>query len=113
MDLELSGKRALVTGSTAGIGAAIARQLASEGLAVVIHGRDEQRGERLASELTGAGRRTIFVGADLMVQAETARLASQARAALGGIDILVNNAGVYPQHTWFDGAADAWTRYTS
>jgi 3-oxoacyl-[acyl-carrier protein] reductase len=43
MDLELSGKRALVTGSTAGIGAAIARALASEGVAVVIHGRDEGR----------------------------------------------------------------------
>jgi 3-oxoacyl-[acyl-carrier protein] reductase len=111
MDLHLSEKRALVTGSTAGIGAAIARQLASEGVAVVVHGRDEQRGERLASELTGAGRRAIFVGADLMVQAETARLASQARAALGAIDILVNNAAIYPQHTWFDGAADAWTRY--
>jgi 3-oxoacyl-[acyl-carrier protein] reductase len=111
MDLELSGKRALVTGSTAGIGAAITRALASEGVAVVIPGRDEQRGERLASELTGAGRHAIFVGADLMVQAETARLASQARAALGAIDILVNNAGIYPQHTWFDGAAEAWTRY--
>jgi NAD(P)-dependent dehydrogenase (short-subunit alcohol dehydrogenase family) len=96
MDLELSGKHALVTGSTAGIGAAIARALASEGVAVVIHGRDEQRGERLASELTGAGRHAIFVGADLMVQA---------------IDIPVNNAGICPQHTWFDGAAEAWTRY--
>jgi 3-oxoacyl-[acyl-carrier protein] reductase len=57
VDLHLSEKRALVTGSTAGIGAAIARQLASEGVAVVVHGRDEQRGQRLAADLTGAGRR--------------------------------------------------------
>jgi 3-oxoacyl-[acyl-carrier protein] reductase len=100
-----------VTGSTAGIGAAIARQLATEGAAVVLHGRDEQRGQHLATELTAAGSRVVFVGADLMVQSDVARLASQARAALGAIDILVNNAGVYPQHTWFEGLATEWTRY--
>src|SRR4029453_7825877 len=111
MDLELSGKRSLVTGSTAGIGAAIARALASEGVAVVIHGRDEQRGKRLVGDLTDTGQHAIFVAADLMVQADTVRLAPQARAAPGGIDILVNNAGIYPQHTWFDGTAEAWTRY--
>ena len=111
MDLKLSGKRALVTGSTAGIGAAIVRQLAAEDVAVVIHGRDAQRGARLAAELTGAGRRAIFVSADLMVQSDVARLASQARQALGAIDILVNNAGIYPQHTWFEGIAEEWTRY--
>jgi 3-oxoacyl-[acyl-carrier protein] reductase len=111
VDLDLSGKRALVTGSTAGIGAAITRELASEGVAVVIHGRDERRGEVFSAELTGAGRRAIFISADLMVQADVARLVSQARAALGAIDILVNNAGIYPQHTWFEGAAEEWTRY--
>ena len=111
MDLHLSEKRALVTGSTAGIGAAIARQLASEGVAVVVHGRDEQRGQRVAAELTGAGRCAVFIGADLARSADIARLASQARAALGAIDIFVNNAAIYPQHTWFEGAADEWTRY--
>jgi 3-oxoacyl-[acyl-carrier protein] reductase len=100
-----------VTGSTAGIGAAIARQLASEGVAVVVHGRDEQRGKRLAAELTGAGRRATFIGADLERPADITRLASQARAARGAIDMLVNNAAIYPQHTWFEGAADEWTRY--
>jgi NAD(P)-dependent dehydrogenase (short-subunit alcohol dehydrogenase family) len=97
VDLHLSEKRALVTGSTAGIGAAIARQLASEGVAVVVHGRDEQRGQGLAAELTGAGRRAVFIGADLARSADIARLASQARAALGAIDIFVNNAAIYPQ----------------
>jgi 3-oxoacyl-[acyl-carrier protein] reductase len=111
VDLHLSEKRPLVTGSTAGIGAAIARQLASEGVAVVIHGRYEQRGQRLAAELTGAGRRAVFIGADLARSADIARLASQARVALGAIDIFVNNAAIYPQHTWFEGAADEWTRY--
>jgi len=38
------------------------------------------------------------------------RLADEARATLGGVDILVNNAALYPQHTWFDGSADIWSR---
>jgi NAD(P)-dependent dehydrogenase (short-subunit alcohol dehydrogenase family) len=77
VDLHLSERRALLTGSTAGIEAAIARQLASEGVAVVVHGRDEQRGQRLAAELTGAGRRAIFIGADLARPVDITRLASQ------------------------------------
>jgi 3-oxoacyl-[acyl-carrier protein] reductase len=100
-----------VTGSTAGIGVAIARQLASENVAVVIHGRDRERGARVADELTAGGRRALFIAADLTDPTDIARLASQARAALGGIDILVNNAAIYPQHTWFEGAAADWTRY--
>jgi len=111
VDLGLSGKRALVTGSTAGIGAAIVRSLSSEDVAVVIHGRDEQRGGQLAGELTRAGRRATFIAADLTAPADISRLASQGKAAFGAIDILVNNAGVYPQHTWFEGAADEWSRY--
>jgi 3-oxoacyl-[acyl-carrier protein] reductase len=111
VDLDLSGKRALITGSTVGIGAAIVRHLSSEGVAVVIHGRDEERGRHLADELTRAGRRATFISADLAVPADIARLASQARTVFGAIDILVNNAGIYPQHTWFDGGADEWSRY--
>lgn len=111
MDLGLSGKRALVTGSTAGIGEAIARTLAAEGVAVVLHGRDQQRGTRLARELTSAGRQAVFVGADLAVADDITRLATEARRAFGTLDILVNNAGIYPQHTWFEGSAAEWTRY--
>jgi 3-oxoacyl-[acyl-carrier protein] reductase len=100
-----------VTGSTAGIGAAIARSLASEDVAVVIHGRDRERGRDLADEFTRAGRRAMYVAADLTVPGDIGRLAAEAKAAFGSIDILVNNAGVYPQPTWFDGAADEWSRY--
>ena len=67
MDLKLSGKRALVTGSTAGIGEAIARLLAVEGASIAIHGRDEGRGNQLVGELKGGGTRTVFIKADLSV----------------------------------------------
>src|SRR4029453_16980840 len=111
MDLRLSGKRALVTGSTAGIGASIVRQLALENVDIVIHGRDEQRGKRLADDLTRTGGHAVFIAADLTVPTDIARLTSQAKAAFGGTDTLVSNAAPYPQHTWFDGSADEWTRY--
>jgi 3-oxoacyl-[acyl-carrier protein] reductase len=77
----------------------------------VIHGRDKQRGGDLANELTRAGRRAVFIAADLAVPSDILRLTAEAKAAFGAIDILVNNAGVYPQHTWFEGAAEEWIRY--
>jgi 3-oxoacyl-[acyl-carrier protein] reductase len=89
----MESKTALVTGSTAGIGRAIATALAAEGVRVAVSGRDVTRGEAVASEIGG-----VFVGADLGESADAARsLAARATEALGGrIDILVNNAGVYP-----------------
>ena len=110
MDLKLSGKRALVTGSTAGIGEAIARLLAVEGASIAIHGRDEGRGNQLVDELKGGGTRTVFIKADLSVPDDIVALAEQARTTLGGVDVLVNNAAVYPQHTWFESSTDEWTR---
>jgi len=64
MDLGLSGKRALITGSTTGIGEAIARALASEGATVAIHGRDKERGAALVDDLKQKGARAAFVSAD-------------------------------------------------
>ena len=110
MDLKLSGKRALVTGSTAGIGEAIARLLAVEGASIAIHGRDEGRGNQLVDELKGGGTRTVFIKADLSVPDDIVALAEQAHTTLGGVDVIVNNAAVYPQHTWFESSADEWTR---
>jgi 3-oxoacyl-[acyl-carrier protein] reductase len=110
MDLKLEGKRALVTGSTAGVGEAIARSLAREGTALVVHGRDEQRGNELRETLGSDRQRVVFVKADLSDSRDVHRLAAEARATLGGIDILVNNAALYPQHTWFDSSVDIWSR---
>lgn len=91
--LILTGRTALVTGSTSGIGRAIAAALAAEGARVAVSGRDAARGEAAAAEIGG-----VFVAADLGESAAAARdLVARATEALGGrIDILVNNAGVYP-----------------
>ncbi|MFG1925046.1 SDR family NAD(P)-dependent oxidoreductase [Cryptosporangium sp. NPDC048952] len=85
---EFAGKTALVTGATAGIGRAVARQLAARGADVVVHGRDAQRGASLVEELGGRAR---FVAADLSDASQVLRLAAEA----GPVDILVNNAGIY------------------
>lgn len=90
MDLELAGRRALVTGSSSGIGEGTARMLAQEGCAVIVHGRNRERAEKVARDINAAG---IALG-DLSTDEGAAAVHEQARAALGGhVEILVNNAG--------------------
>jgi NAD(P)-dependent dehydrogenase (short-subunit alcohol dehydrogenase family) len=95
---RLSGRTALVTGATSGIGAAIATALAREGAHVAISGRDAARAEAVQETIRLAGGRGEFIAADLGGSyAELRTLAEQATDALGGrVDILVNNAGIYP-----------------
>ena len=95
---RLSGRTAIITGSTSGIGAAIARTLAAEGAHVVISGRDAARGQGVAKEIQEAGGRADVVEADLAgTYAQLRAFAAEATSALGGrVDILVNNAGIYP-----------------
>ncbi|MEO5839311.1 MAG: SDR family oxidoreductase [Acidimicrobiales bacterium] len=93
MDLQLNGKRALVTGGSRGIGKAVARALADEGCDVAIAARDRTRLDEAAAELRAATGRTIFpveveTGDDTSVR----HMVAQVREHLGGIDILVNNA---------------------
>jgi len=93
MDLELTGKRAIVTGGSRGIGRAIALQLANEGADVVIAARDRERLNRTAQELAQAtGRRIIPVVADTGDDKAVDALIATTVKELGGIDILVNNA---------------------
>jgi 3-oxoacyl-[acyl-carrier protein] reductase len=90
MDLQLKDRRALVTGSSSGIGEGIVRMLAGEGSAVVVHGRNRERAEKIAAEIKAAG---VAIG-DLSTDEGAAAVHEQARKALGGnIEILVNNAG--------------------
>jgi len=94
MDLQLQGKRALITGSSAGIGLAVARQLMAEGTRVALCGRRQDRLDAAARDLEGEfGSQAVTVQADVTSVADIERLAAQASEALGGIDILVNNAG--------------------
>jgi 3-oxoacyl-[acyl-carrier protein] reductase len=108
MDLNLKGRRALVTGSTAGIGAEIARVLAAEGASVVVHGRNAERAEKFAAELRTAGAAVAVTLGELANDAEAERVAREAESAFGGVDILVNNAGSYPITSWWNTPADVW-----
>ncbi len=80
---------ALVTGATSGIGRAVAKRLAADGMSVVVSGRNARRGAETVDEITAAGGRARFVEADLEDPAGIGRLAAE----VGEIDVLVNNAG--------------------
>jgi 2-amino-4-hydroxy-6-hydroxymethyldihydropteridine diphosphokinase len=90
---ELTGLRALVTGSTSGIGRAIALELAAVGAEVLLHGRNVQAAEGIAGELRVEGSQGRILLADLRQEDECHRLAQTAWEQTGGIDIWVNNAG--------------------
>jgi NAD(P)-dependent dehydrogenase (short-subunit alcohol dehydrogenase family) len=92
------GSTALVTGATAGIGYAIALELARQGAEVVVHGRNAERGIKAVQQIENAGGTARFVAADLSDADDVRRLAAEA----GDIDILVNNAGIYEFASTFD-----------
>lgn len=97
MDLELQGKRALVTGSSSGMGATIARELAAEGVSVVVHGRDRSRAQKVADAIVKSGGRVEVAIGDVATDDGAEMVAELAVGAFGGIDILVNNAGAVLQ----------------
>ena len=90
---SLLGRRAVVTGASRGIGAAIARAYAAAGADLVLVGRDARRLEPVVDEVSSLGRRAVSIEADVSHPPDVARLASEAERVLGPIDVLVNNAG--------------------
>jgi NAD(P)-dependent dehydrogenase (short-subunit alcohol dehydrogenase family) len=97
MDLAMTGKKALVTGGSEGIGKAIARTLAREGVDVAICARRKDVLEQAAAEIAKeTGRKIVAIPADLTKPADAENFVNKAHAALGRIDILVNNAGSAP-----------------
>jgi len=96
MSHRLTGKVAVVTGASKGIGAAIAKHLADEGAAVVVNYASSKAGaDRVVAEITGKGGRAVAVQADVAKPADIKRLFAEAKKAFGRLDVLVNNAGVY------------------
>jgi len=89
---RMAGELALVTGSTSGIGRAIAVEFAAEGARVVVHGRDAERGRAVVEAARAAGGEAHFVAADLSELAAAETLVAEAVDRLGGLTVLVNNA---------------------
>src|SRR5207248_254832 len=93
---KLSGRVAVVTGASKGIGAAIAVQLAQAGAAVVVNYSSSKEGaERVVGEIKGNGGRAVAVQGDLSKEGDVRRLFAETKKAFGRLDVLVNNAGVY------------------
>jgi 3-oxoacyl-[acyl-carrier protein] reductase len=96
MSGKLTGKVAIVTGASKGIGAAIAKQLAAEGAAVVVNYSSSKSGaDRVVADIAAKGGKAVAVQANLAKPAEIERLFAESKKAFGNLDILVNNAGVY------------------
>lgn len=110
MDLKLVGKTALVTGSSKGIGEAVARGLAREGAIVVVHGRDRGLAERVASDIFAEGGQAHVVIGDLTQDDSVEHLVRDAEDRVGLIGILVNNAGGSggSRETWDAARPAAW-----
>ncbi|NKB48089.1 MAG: SDR family oxidoreductase [Alphaproteobacteria bacterium] len=106
MDLNLSGKRALVTGSTLGIGRAIAEALQAEGAHIIINGRDQGRVEQTVAEMAPGGS-VSGCAADLSTAEGAATLNAFVQSE-GPTDILVNNAGTFTVKEFFDIEDDDW-----
>jgi len=109
MKIDLSGKTALVTGSTSGIGHAVARGLASAGADVVVNGRTQARVDTAVAAIAGAvpGAKVRGVAADV----STADGCNALAADLPEVDILVNNAGIFEPKGFFDIPDEDWSRF--
>ncbi len=109
MDLQLQGKRAVVTGSTGGIGLAIAQALAREGAVVVVNGRTQARVDAAVQVVRGSAREAEVLGvaADLGTSEGCARVAQEVPEA----DVLVNNVGIFEAKPFVDITDAEWLRF--
>jgi 3-oxoacyl-[acyl-carrier protein] reductase len=109
MQLEIEGRRALVTGAQQGIGSATAIALAKAGADVAINWLDNRAAaEGIAAEIRALGRKAVLVQGSVASSGEVARMVEEADAALGGLDTLINNAGVFPRSPFLDLSEAEW-----
>jgi 3-oxoacyl-[acyl-carrier protein] reductase len=110
MDLQLKDKVALVTGSSSGIGASIAKTLAREGATVIVHGRNAERTKRVADEIKEQDGKAFAVIGDLSKETGAKTVVEEAFKSAGRIDILINNAGGTDTApvTWESGSLADW-----
>jgi NAD(P)-dependent dehydrogenase (short-subunit alcohol dehydrogenase family) len=92
--IDLHGKIALITGSTDGVGRVVAERLGGAGAHILVHGRDNQRGNDVVAAIRSAGGIADFLKADLSSLAQVRQLAQTAQRTARRIDILINNAGI-------------------
>jgi NAD(P)-dependent dehydrogenase (short-subunit alcohol dehydrogenase family) len=97
--MKLDGKVALITGGNSGIGSATAALLAKEGAAVVLTGRNKERGEQVAQAINDAGGKAMFIRSDVRVAEDCRQAVEQTLERFGRIDVLFNNAGVFHPKT--------------
>lgn len=110
MEARLSGRVALVTGATGGIGDAVVRRLATEDATVVVTDLDADRCEKLAGELTDAGGRAMGLALDVTDEAAWQTVVARVTEELGSLSVLVNNAGIAATGTVETETRETWDR---
>jgi NAD(P)-dependent dehydrogenase (short-subunit alcohol dehydrogenase family) len=107
--MELSGKVAMISGGSKGLGAALAKRFAAEGAAVSLCARNGAELESVVGEIEASGGRALGVVADVTSEADMATWVAETRAALGPVDVLVNNASLLGQRLPIEQySADVW-----
>jgi NAD(P)-dependent dehydrogenase (short-subunit alcohol dehydrogenase family) len=106
--MKLEGKVALITGGTSGIGSATAALFAREGAAVALTGRNRERGEQVASDISGDGGTAVFIQADVRLADDCRRSVELTLERFGRIDVLFNNAGVFHPKSVPDCTEQEW-----
>ncbi len=98
----------IIINPAAGIGESIAKNLAKEGVAVMVHGRNERELERVVNEITDGGGNAQYVQGDLTKDEEAYAIAEKTLNIFQNVDILINNAGVYERKTWMQLTPEEW-----
>ncbi len=112
MDLGLKGQVAAITGGSVGIGLAVARALAAEGVHLALCARNEERVRQVADEIGGEfGVKAIGVSADVSRAEDIGRFVAAIEDAYGGVDILINNAGTGSEETILTASDERWQYY--